>query len=103
MSRLPGTPRFWAPVALLGLMLSPNGVRAEDRPLRQVIDAEVRAAWQGEGLTPAGRADDPAFLRRVYLDLVGTIPAYEEARQFLQDADAAKREKLIDRLLADPR
>jgi hypothetical protein len=68
-----------------------------------VIDAQVRAAWQREKVTPAARAGDAAFLRRVHLDLVGTIPTYQEARQFLEDAGPHKREKLIDRLLTDPR
>jgi hypothetical protein len=68
-----------------------------------VIDAEVQAAWQREKVTPAGRADDASFLRRVYLDLVGTIPTCDDALQFLRDADPAKRGKLIDKLLADPR
>ncbi|MBM4071351.1 MAG: DUF1549 domain-containing protein [Planctomycetes bacterium] len=76
---------------------------AAGQALRQVIDAEVQAAWQREKLTPAPRADDAAFLRRIYLDLLGTIPTYEETKAFLADGDAAKRGKLIDRLLDDPR
>jgi hypothetical protein len=77
--------------------------RGEERPLRQVIDAEIRSAWQREKITPAGRADDATFLRRVYLDLAGTIPTADEATRFLADSEPKKREKLIDRLLADPR
>ena len=69
-------------------------VGADERPLRDVIDAEVRAAWQRRRSTPAGRADDAAFLRRVYLDLVGTIPTDEEARAVPRrhaDAEASAR------------
>src|SRR5207247_1645348 len=47
-------------------------------------------------------ASDAEFLRRVYLDLAGTIPTADEARAFLADTDPSKREKLIDRLLASP-
>jgi hypothetical protein len=47
-------------------------------------------------------ATDAEFLRRVTLDLSGTIPTADQARAFLADADCAKREKLIDRLLASP-
>src|SRR5579884_2955013 len=103
MPRLPGVPRSWALAALAGVLLGPHPGRAEERPLRQLIDAEVRAAWQRENVTPAGPADDATFLRRVSLDLAGAIPSYDEARTFLADADPHKREKLIDRLLADPR
>jgi hypothetical protein len=50
----------------------------------------------------AGPASDAEFLRRVTLDLAGTIPAVEEARAFLRDSSPKKRETLIDRLLASP-
>src|SRR5262249_29783702 len=78
-------------------------VHAQEKPLRQIIDAEVNAAWQREKIKPAARCDDAAFLRRLHLDLVGMVPSYEETTKFLADDDAKKREKLIDRLLDDPR
>lgn len=46
---------------------------------------------------------DAEFLRRVTLDLTGTIPTSTEARAFLGDPTPHKRELLVDRLLADPR
>ena len=76
---------------------------AADTSLRQVVDAQVRAAWQKENLKPAAKADDATFLRRVHLDLLGTIPTADEARAFLDDADSLKREKLVAKLLDDPR
>ena len=77
---------------------------AETSPaLRSVIDREVQAVWQREKVTPAARADDGEFLRRVYLDLVGDVPTYEETIAFLDDPATDKRAKLIDRLLDDPR
>src|SRR5437763_338243 len=81
----------------------PVASAADGPPLRSVIDGSILAAWQREKITPAPRADDTEFLRRLYLDLVGTIPMYYEAKSFLDDGDAGKREKLIDKLLADPR
>jgi hypothetical protein len=80
-----------------------SAARADDRPLRQVIDSEIKAAWQREKVTPAPKADDAAFLRRTYLDLVGTIPNFDETVAFLNDKSSTKRELLIDKLLADPR
>ena len=77
--------------------------RAADPPLRQIINAEVRTAWEKENLTPAGPADDAAFLRRVYLDLCGTIPSADEASCFLKDTATDKRARLIDQLLDDSR
>ncbi len=49
------------------------------------------------------KIDDDAFLRRVYLDIIGIPPSEAEARAFLADPDAQKRAHLIDRLLSDPR
>src|SRR5688572_5120698 len=51
---------------------------------------------------PAPRASDAEFLRRISLDLSGSIPTPAAARAFLADPDPAKRAKLIDRLLASP-
>ncbi|MBL8827034.1 MAG: DUF1549 domain-containing protein [Planctomycetaceae bacterium] len=78
-------------------------VSADDKPLRAVIDDQVRAVWEKEKLTPARPATDAEFLRRVYLDLCGSVPTYDETVSFLADATADKRATLIDRLLDDPR
>jgi hypothetical protein len=50
----------------------------------------------------ASICSDEEFVRRLWLDLTGSIPATTDARQFLADADPDKRAKLIDRLLASP-
>lgn len=43
---------------------------------------------------------DGVFVRRVYLDVIGTLPTAKEARDFIQDPDTKnKRRLLIDRLL----
>jgi hypothetical protein len=89
-------------LALAALVVLPTAGSAEE-PLRTVIDRELRAAWEREKVTPAPRSSDSAFLRRVSLDLVGTVPTLDETQAFLQDTDPKKRETLIDKLLADPR
>jgi hypothetical protein len=53
-------------------------------------------------MTLQQEASDAEFLRRATLDLAGTIPTSGRARAFLADADPAKREKLVDALLASP-
>jgi hypothetical protein len=80
----------------------PAPLLAEDKPLRAVIDAEIKPAWQREKIVPAGPCDDSTYLRRIYLDLIGTIPTYAETTEFLKDKGENKREKLVDKLLADP-
>ena len=51
-------------------------------------------------IQPAAICSDAVFVRRVYLDTVGTIPSAEEARAFLEDTNPGKRNALIDQLLA---
>ena len=51
------------------------------------------------GLQPSPLCSDAVFLRRVYLDVIGTLPTAAEAREFLLDTIPQKRRLLIDRLL----
>ena len=53
-------------------------------------------------ILPSAPASDEHFLRRVYLDVLGTLPTPEEAGEFLNSRDSAKRAKLIDALLERP-
>jgi hypothetical protein len=64
------------------------------------IDRRIAVGWESAKIAPAEPADDAEFLRRVYLDVAGRIPGVTEARQFLDSKDPAKREKLVDELLA---
>lgn len=50
------------------------------------------------GIHPA-LCSDAVFVRRAFLDVIGTLPSAQEARDFLQDQDQNKRAVLIDRLL----
>ncbi|MFG0266731.1 MAG: DUF1553 domain-containing protein [Rhodopirellula sp. JB055] len=56
-----------------------------------------------EAIAEAAVCDDAAFLRRVYLDTIGTVPTEAEAREFLDCDDLEKRTALIDQLLHDER
>jgi hypothetical protein len=63
------------------------------------VDELLIAKWRELGLTPAPLCDDATFLRRVYLDVIGTLPTPEEVHTFLADSSADKRNKTIDALL----
>src|SRR5438132_1151998 len=67
-------------------------------PLHARIDRLVEAA--GKGLPASAVVDDAGFLRRVYLDLAGTIPTPATARTFLDSKAADKRVKLVEQILA---
>ena len=70
-----------------------------DPTARGRIDELVLGRLKQLGITPARVCSDGVFVRRAYLDVIGTLPTADEARQFLQDSDPDKRRKLIDRLL----
>ncbi len=51
------------------------------------IDELVVAKLKELGIPPSEACSDQEFLRRVYLDLIGTLPTADEVREFLSDAD----------------
>lgn len=63
------------------------------------IDELVFNRLKRLGIEPAPICSDAVFLRRVYLDVIGTLPGAREAVAFLQDHSPDKRSRLIDRLL----
>ena len=73
-------------------------------PALNPIDQFIAAQWRVAGLKDAAQwppvCDDVAFLRRVYLDVIGVIPTVAEAQRFLKDPAPDKRARLVDELLA---
>ncbi len=63
------------------------------------VDELVFARLKQLNLPPARLCSDAVFVRRVYLDVIGTLPKASEAEQFLVNRDPNKRRVLIDRLL----
>jgi hypothetical protein len=63
------------------------------------IDAYIDAALAREKLQPGNRCDDYAFIRRIYLDIVGITPQAAEVEAFVRDERPDKRARFIDRLL----
>jgi hypothetical protein len=89
---------------LLGADAQPAAARIYEAPAEQTpqtkIDELVFARLRGLGLQPAKPCTDGVFVRRAYLDVIGTLPTAKEAREFLVDTNPHKRRVLIDRLLA---
>jgi hypothetical protein len=111
------------PIALAGPAAPPQGMSVEEgrkwwafQPLKGVatplardsraansaIDAFILQKLQQQGLSPSPEADPRTLVRRVYVDLLGFKPTYEEIEAFLADASPLAYENLIDRLLAAP-
>ena len=67
------------------------------------IDERIELECQRRGIPIPPVVEDETFARRVYLDLIGTIPSVAQLRDFLDETESFKRENLVDRLLRDDR
>lgn len=82
------------------MAIHPASLHADD-PLHRQIDTLVEG--HSEFRKPAAvTSDDAMFVRRVHLDLAGSIPSADQVRDFLSDSSPDKREKIIDKLLGSP-
>ena len=63
------------------------------------IDTLVNAKLRKLRIAPSDLSDDPTFLRRVYLDITGTLPTPDQVRTFLADTATGKRDAVVDDLL----
>jgi hypothetical protein len=66
------------------------------------IDAFVREKLAKSGMESAPTADKRTLVRRVYFDLLGLPPTFEQVEAFVKDDSLNAYEKLIDKLLASP-
>ncbi len=66
------------------------------------VDELVNQKLRKLGVVPSDVAGDAEFLRRVSLDVTGTLPTAQEVTAFISDADPHKRAKKIDELLERP-
>jgi Protein of unknown function (DUF1549)/Protein of unknown function (DUF1553) len=73
-----------------------------DFPEKSAVDAAAAKKWRELNITPSELCADEVFIRRVYLDLTGTLPNPADVLAFVADTDAKKREKLVDKLLETP-
>src|SRR4029079_4593050 len=81
-----------------------TGFAWKDPPTYNRIDELTAAKWKRMKIQPSEVCSDLDFLRRVHLDLTGVPPAADEIRAFLADTreSRAKREAVVDRLVAGP-
>jgi hypothetical protein len=88
--------------ARLALVEKPAPPPTVDGAVFNDIDRFIVERWR-ENKLPASAdpavCDDPTFLRRVYLDVIGAAPTLTQTQRFLDDSRADKRARLIDELL----
>lgn len=91
-------------VDLFQVMIPRREPLASYPPLPQYnfIDQLVDERLKQLRIVPSPVAGDAEFLRRVYLDLIGTLPTADETRRFLADGRSERRALLVDELLQRP-
>lgn len=86
-------------------VLLPKAEKVEPYPQvaeNNFIDQHVYRRLKQLNIVPAEVCGDAEYLRRVYLDLIGTLPTADEARRFIAETKSDKRKLLVDELLARP-
>ncbi len=91
--------RYLGQVAVCRVTHPQRGIEFVRPPEANFVDRLVWDKLERLGINPSPPADDATFLRRVFLDTIGTLPTPDEAREFLADRTAEKRTRLIERLL----
>jgi hypothetical protein len=69
---------------------------------KTIVDKHTQKKWQELGIVPSDLCPDEQFIRRVSIDITGTLPTAPQVKAFLEDKDPAKRDKLVDALLETP-
>lgn len=72
-------------------------------PQVEKIDMAMQAGWADAGVKPSPAEDELKWCRRVYLDLIGRIPSFEELAEFAKDKTPSKKLNLVQKLLNDDR
>lgn len=92
--------RYMGQVAICLVTVPKPGVKVVRPSEANFVDKLVWDKLELLGVQPSAMADDAVFMRRVFLDTIGTLPTADEARHFLARSSADKRTQLIDELLA---
>ena len=79
-----------------------RGRRQEVAAAAEKIDRLLTEHWQEHGVTGSNPLNDAQFVRRMFLELAGRIPTFDETTQFIDSKSATKRADLIDNLLESP-
>jgi hypothetical protein len=79
----------------------PKGLQYEDpkTPEFNYVDTHVHAKLRKLRIVPSEVCSDEEFLRRVSVDITGTMPTIDDYEKFLADTSPDKRGKLVDELL----
>ena len=96
--------RLIVPLVFLAVYAVPAVAETKLPVQVEMINHHIEQGWKDyEIARPASEAPDMEWCRRVYLDVIGRIPSYDELKAFATDRGKDKRAKLIETLLYDDR
>ena len=78
-----------------------NATSATNGALSALVDKTLLEELELSSGDLANKIDDEAFIRRVYLDVIGKLPDPAQIRRFVDSRDDNKRSLLVARLLKD--
>ncbi|MBL8867574.1 MAG: DUF1549 domain-containing protein, partial [Planctomycetia bacterium] len=82
--------------------LQPVVVTSFQSKVPSPIDQLVGSKLKEKGFDPAPEADKRTLIRRLYVDLVGFPPTFEQVEAFANDSSPDAYPKLVEKLLASP-
>ncbi len=90
---------------VLGFAATAVTARADQAlpPQVEMINAQIEQVWRDYQIRPSPEVDDATWGRRVFLDVIGRIPTYDELAAFMSDRSGDRRAKLVQTLLHDDR
>jgi len=82
-------------------VILPKGLKFDfpKLPENNYIDTLIHKKLSDLRIAPSELCTDEAFIRRVFLDVVGMLPTVEEYEKFMKNPASNKREALVDELL----
>lgn len=96
--------RFGYLAQVANVIVLPNAAawKAPEMQSNNEIDMLVQQKLTKLRLAPAPLCSDEAFVRRVFLDVIGQLPTVAEVRAFTADESPDKRRRIVNELLKRP-
>jgi len=87
--------------ALVSQVISPYADKLElaGFKVQNFVDEKIKNRWEKLGISPSKLCTDEVFIRRAFLDSIGTLPAPQKVVEFIESTNPNKRTELIDELL----
>ena len=63
------------------------------------IDESIAQVWEAHSVKPSDAASDEEWCRRVFLDLLGRIPTFDELTSYVNDKSDSRKKTLVDSLI----